>query len=84
MKAISLHQPWATLLASGKKRIETRSSNPKEITAMTTDPTLDDDDIDAEPEPDDETTGSCDNCGCNLHSGDDDLCEQCAWWAEQD
>ena len=28
MKAITLHQPWASLIASGAKRIETRSWKP--------------------------------------------------------
>lgn len=33
-----------------------------------------------EPEP----VGSCERCGCNLYEDDDEeLCDQCLWWASQ-
>lgn len=31
---------------------------------------------------DDEPTGSCDECGCNVYDGED-YCEQCEWWLSQ-
>ncbi len=35
-------------------------------------------------EPDDESLGFCQNCGCNLYPGDDiDYCGQCEWMIEQ-